>query len=335
MLERAEVRTVNRSCTSGRKDDSLVTVPFGRIRAGRVVQAASKVTAHAQDPRTAASSASRSPLRKRRRGSMAFLVIMPARRCRRRIVVHRLFRVEPSRPLTRGAIAGEHWHASLTIYICGKQMSELTRTSRARSTRTRDGFMHIHPSHAGSSPATRPASATFLRTLRDRRSTQDEKGKTSADLPGRHVVHRRRPLPERQEALRHRASTNKGKEIDGDPGAVHPARRRRVVIAFGPEGKKTIPNPYAKAKGSRTQVRSARHRHPTRHRRSSNRCRCRDVGTARRLGRARTDRRVAAYAAFSISLAVASVACGAVAPRTVQQLLLSGLDVATPRPSTL
>ena len=55
-----------------------------------------------------------------------------------------LFRTNPP-PLTRGASVGEHWHASLRIYICGKRVTNFPNVEGEIHSHG-DGFMHIHPS---------------------------------------------------------------------------------------------------------------------------------------------------------------------------------------------
>lgn len=158
-----------------------------------------------------------------------------------------LFRTNPP-PLTRGASVGEHWHASYRIYICGKRVENYPNVEGEIHSHG-DGFMHIHPASppfAGDNATL----GTFLRlyetgigVLPDGKRTIIFPDGTSYKDGGRCPGSKKRYNIE---------VLNKGKEIEGDPAAFIPHEGDAIVIRFGPEGEKTMPNPYAEAKGIKT-----------------------------------------------------------------------------------
>lgn len=157
-----------------------------------------------------------------------------------------IFLAKGSRPpLTRGALVGEHWHASYRIYICGERLGNYPSVEGELHSHG-DGFMHIHP---GSQPfAGENASlGTFLRLyetglgrLPDGKNTIIFPDGTSYKDGGRCPGSKKRYNVE---------ILNKGKKVKGDPGQFLPHEGDAVVIRFGPEGEKPRANPYAKSKG--------------------------------------------------------------------------------------
>src|SRR5438067_11740268 len=83
--------------------------------------------------------------RNRRRGALLFTIILAL------LVASggafALFSIKHPPPITRGAIVGEHWHASYKIYICGKRLANFP-TVEGEIHSHGDGFLHIHPSTA-------------------------------------------------------------------------------------------------------------------------------------------------------------------------------------------
>jgi hypothetical protein len=186
---------------------------------------------------------SRSPLQKRRHGSRLFLAFLLL------ILVGGiglivLFKANPP-PLTRGAIAGEHWHASLKIFICGKQVTNYP-TVEGELHSHGDGFMHLHPSTPAAS-GDNASLATFLRLYETMLGT-DAEGKTTLAFPDgtSYTDGDRCPKSKKRYDVE---LTNKGEPVKGNPEEFLPHNGDVVVLAFGPEGKKTMPNPYSKAKG--------------------------------------------------------------------------------------
>lgn len=147
-------------------------------------------------------------------------------------------------PITRGAIVGEHWHASYRIYICGKRVTNYP-TLEGEIHSHGDGFMHIHP-------ATQPFAnenanvGVFLRHYETLIGSQPN-GKRMLVFPDGTRYEDGDECPDGKKY--NLEVLNKGEEIEGDPAAFTPHEGDQIVIRFGPEGDETIPNPYAKAKG--------------------------------------------------------------------------------------
>ncbi len=188
----------------------------------------------------------RSPLRTRRRGAIGFLVFLLIVLFGGGYLVT-LFRTNPP-PLTRGASVGEHWHASYRIYICGKRVENYPNVEGEIHSHG-DGFMHIHPASPPFS-GDNASLGTFLRlyetgigVLPDGKRTIIFPDGTSHKDGGRCPGSKKRYNVE---------LLNKGKKIAGDPAAFIPHEGDAVVIRFGPEGEKPMPNPYSKAKGITT-----------------------------------------------------------------------------------
>ena len=190
----------------------------------------------------------RSPLRKRRRGAVSFLVFILL------IVIGggylvTLFRTNPP-PLTRGASVGEHWHASLRIYICGKRVGNYP-TVEGDIHSHGDGFLHIHPSTPQFSGPNASLGA-YLRLYETGLGVvpgaEGKPAKTTLIFPDgtQYSDGDRCPGSEKRYNVE---LHNKGKKVDGDPGAFLPHEGDALVLAFGPQGEEPMANPYAKAKG--------------------------------------------------------------------------------------
>ena len=184
---------------------------------------------------------SRAPLKRKRRGSTAFLVFLMALLLGGGGLIA-VFRLNPP-PLTRGAIAGEHWHASIKMYICGKQVTNYP-TVEGELHSHGDGFIHIHPQTMTNELA---SLGTYLRTY-ETILTEDAKGKRTLTFPGNQSYADGDTCPKSKKKER-LVVTNKGEPIEGDPGAFIPHEGDAVEIVFGKKGKDTMPNPYSKAKG--------------------------------------------------------------------------------------
>lgn len=186
---------------------------------------------------------SRAPLKRKRRGSSAFLafLLLVLLGGGGLIAAFRLNRP----PLTRGAIAGEHWHASYAIFICGRQVTNFPNVEGELHSHG-DGFMHIHPSTPAAT-ANLASLGTFLRTYQTSIGTKPD-GKRNLTFPGgtSYTDGDKCPNDEKKYDIE---VTNKGKEFEGDPATLIPHDGDAIVIKFGPEGKKTMPNPYSKEMG--------------------------------------------------------------------------------------
>jgi hypothetical protein len=186
---------------------------------------------------------SRSPIQQRRRGARVFLVLMLLVLLGGGGLIA-LFRANPP-PLTRGASVGEHWHASYKIFICGKRVSNYPTVEGEIHSHS-DGFMHIHPS----TPAASGENASFrtFLLLYETSLSRNEKGKNQLTFPDgtKYTDGDRCPNDHKRYDL---TLKNKGKEFHGDLGSFLPHNGDALVLAFGPEGKKTMPNPYSKVKG--------------------------------------------------------------------------------------
>lgn len=190
----------------------------------------------------------RNPLKKRRRGAVSFLVFIL-------LIVFgggylvTLFRANPP-PLTRGASVGEHWHASLRIYICGKRVGNFPNVEGEIHSHG-DGFMHIHPSTPQFS-GDNASLGTFLRLYETGLgivpNEDGEGGKRTLIFPDGTQYEDGDRCP--GSSKRHNiVLENKGKKVDGDPGAFLPHEGDALVLSFGPRGEEEMPNPYAKTKG--------------------------------------------------------------------------------------
>ena len=155
-----------------------------------------------------------------------------------------IFRANPP-PLTRGASAGEHWHASYKVYVCGKRMNNYPNVEGEIHSHG-DGFMHIHPRSPQFTGDNANLRTFFL--LFETALAQSADGERSLTFPDGKTYKDGDRCPKKKE--RHDiVVTNKGKEIEGDPGAFIPHDGDAIEIAFGPKGEKPFANPYAQAKG--------------------------------------------------------------------------------------
>lgn len=186
---------------------------------------------------------SRAPLRRKRRGGTTFWLVMLALLLGGGVLVA-VSKTNPP-PLVRGAIAGEHWHASLKMFICGKRVTNFPTVEGELHSHA-DGFLHIHPSTEAAT-GDRANLGTFLATY-ETTFAADAEGKRVLSFPDGTSYSdgdRCGKDPERQEF----AFTNKGRDVAGDPSSFIPHNGDAIEIRFGPQGKGTLPNPYAKAKG--------------------------------------------------------------------------------------
>ena len=55
----------------------------------------------------------------------------------------------PGGAATDGAQQGDHWHAALSIDICGESMPPLPPSGGGIHSHGKDGLIHIHPQHVG------------------------------------------------------------------------------------------------------------------------------------------------------------------------------------------
>jgi len=143
-------------------------------------------------------------------------------------------------PITRGAIAGEHWHASYKIYICGKRLANFP-TVEGEIHSHGDGFIHDHPS----SPQYTGDNANlgnFL-LLYETTFTQDAKGRRVMTFPTGSSLKDGDTCSNKKHYKW--IFTNKGKTVKGDPAKFLPHNGDVLVMQFGPKGSQQIPNPYS------------------------------------------------------------------------------------------
>ncbi len=147
-------------------------------------------------------------------------------------------------PLTRGAIAGEHWHASLKMYICGKQVTNYP-TIEGELHSHADGFIHIHPQTMTNELA---SLGTFLSTYQTS-IAEDAKGKRTLTFPDQTSYADGDRCGKKGDRYDVEVS-NKGEPITDDPASFVPHDGDAIEIRFGPEKTSgTRINPYAKANG--------------------------------------------------------------------------------------
>lgn len=143
-------------------------------------------------------------------------------------------------PITRGAIAGEHWHASYKIYICGKRMANYP-TVEGEIHSHGDGFLHIHPQSAQYTGDNANLGNFLL--LYETTFTQGPNGKRIMTFPTGSSI---KDGDKCSTGKRYKwVFTNKGKTVKGDPAKFLPHDGDVLVMQFGPRGSKTIPNPYS------------------------------------------------------------------------------------------
>jgi hypothetical protein len=144
-------------------------------------------------------------------------------------------------PLTRGAAVGEHWHATYRIYICGLRMTNYP-TVEGEIHSHGDGFIHIHPAtQAFAGPNANLGN--FLR-LYETTLGRLPNGKTQVRFPDGLNFTDGDACPNDHKHY-DVVLTNKGKKVKGDPGLYTPHDGDQLVLSFGPEGTKLLPNPYS------------------------------------------------------------------------------------------
>lgn len=153
------------------------------------------------------------------------------------------FRAHPP-PIQRGAAIGEHWHATYTIYICGRRMTNYP-TVEGELHSHGDGFIHDHPAtQAFAGPNANLGN--FLR-LYETSIGRLPNGKNSIQFPdGTHYTDGD-TCPNDHKHYDLEALVN-GKRYNGDPSKITPHDKDKVEIKFGPEGKGILKNPYSLVK---------------------------------------------------------------------------------------
>jgi hypothetical protein len=181
----------------------------------------------------------RMPSRQKRRGSVAFLsVIVIILLAGTGLLV--LFKSNP-KPLTRGAIPGEHWHANLKIELCGKTLGDYPFIEGEIHSHG-DGVIHIHPQTPAFSGDNANLGA-FLRTYETTLRT-DENGKQQLVLPDGKSYADGDTCPGSK--TKHTIETLvNGKRAEGDPSLLLPKDGDAFIIRFGPKATGTMPNPLA------------------------------------------------------------------------------------------
>lgn len=190
----------------------------------------------------------RSPRKTRRRGATAFLTVMLLLLLGGGVLIA-VFRSNPP-PLTRGASAGEHWHARYSIYICGKQVSNFPNIEGELHSHG-DPFIHIHP-HTPAASGDLASLGTWLRTYQTNLFTGPD-GKTELTFPNGDSYKDGDTCPDAKgedaKTKHNIIVTNKGEPIEGDPGDFLPHDGDEIEIRFGEKGNETMPNPYSEVRG--------------------------------------------------------------------------------------
>lgn len=181
---------------------------------------------------------SRSPVRRRRRGTLAFTIVLSVLVLGGGAAAFISFKNPP--PITRGAIAGDHWHASYKIYICGKRLDNYP-TVEGELHSHGDGFMHIHPS-TDAYTGDNASLGNFL-LLYETTFTEATNGKRQMTFPTGKTIKDGDTCSNRKHYKW--IFTNKGKTVKGDPAKYLPHDGDVLVMQFGPRGSKTLANPYS------------------------------------------------------------------------------------------
>ncbi len=142
-------------------------------------------------------------------------------------------------PLTRGAIVGEHWHASYKIYICGKRMQNYP-TVEGEIHSHGDGFIHIHPSDA-SFAGDNANLGNFLQLYET--TFTEQNGKRIMVFPTGTAIKDGDVCSNKKHYKW--IFTNRGKTVKGDPAKFLPHNGDVLVMQFGPKGDTILPNPYS------------------------------------------------------------------------------------------
>jgi hypothetical protein len=184
----------------------------------------------------------RAPLKKKRRGSFAFVMILTAMLILGGFAAA-VFRAKPQ-PITRGAIAGDHWHADYRIEICGKKLQPYPTVEGQIHTHG-DGRIHIHPSSAefANQNANLRAFFTTVETELGRTS-----GKNFIRFPNGQKFEDGNTCPPSTKPQKLEVTVN-GKTVQGDPGLLVMHDKDIIVVRFGPKavGEQTSQNPLATA----------------------------------------------------------------------------------------
>ncbi len=147
----------------------------------------------------------------------------------------------PPRASEPGKRAGDHWHAALGFYVCGKFQPNIADETDPRGIHTHDdGVVHIHPftPRSGGRNATLDV---FFQAV-GARVTDD-----TIDVPGSPVKRNGQRCDGRAAKVRtmtwdHDDPEAEGKEFTGNPADLRPTDRQLITIAFMPEGTE-IPRP--------------------------------------------------------------------------------------------
>jgi hypothetical protein len=142
-------------------------------------------------------------------------------------------------PITRGAIVGEHWHASYKIYICGEHMQNFP-TVEGEIHSHGDGFIHIHPSDA-SFAGDNANLGNFLQLYET--TFTESNGRRVMTFPTGQSIKDGDSCPNKKTYKW--VFTNKGQVVKGDPAKFLPHNGDVLVMQFGPKGNATMPNPYS------------------------------------------------------------------------------------------
>lgn len=180
----------------------------------------------------------RAPAKKKRRGQMAFLAILVAIMLGGGAATA-LLRFNP-KPLTRGAIAGEHWHADYTIELCGRRLAPFPVVEGEIHTHG-DGKIHIHPQTAAFT-LNNANLGKFMESVES--GIGEENGKTFIQLPNgeRHQDGDSCTTGGSKQRL---VVLVNSEEVTGDPALVVLHDGDDVVIRFGPKATVATANPLA------------------------------------------------------------------------------------------
>lgn len=181
----------------------------------------------------------RMPSRRKRRGSAAFVAaIMVILLVGAGLLV--LFKNNP-KPLERGAIPGEHWHANLRMEFCGKTMGNYPYLEGEIHSHG-DGVIHLHPQTPAFSADNANLGAffrTYETTLR-----VDERGRNQIVLPDGSSYVDGGTCP--GSSVKHDVEVIvDGKRLEGDPSLYTPKDGDAVVVRFGPRATGETANPLA------------------------------------------------------------------------------------------
>jgi hypothetical protein len=179
----------------------------------------------------------RAPLKRKRRGQAAFLAALTAVLIGGGVSAF-VFRLKPP-PITRGAIAGEHWHADYRIEICGKKLAPYPTVEGEIHTHG-DGRIHIHPQTPAYSLNNANLGKFFDIVETD---IGREKGKSFIRFPNGKSFTDGDTCPGSNKPEKLILEAN-GKRVGGDPSLYVMHDNDKIVLRFGPEATSgTIQNP--------------------------------------------------------------------------------------------